>query len=91
MAKLKFQHHYSVFGVTQSFRNHSNMPICCSRNINVENKHYKVFSVTFNASLCVLMHVCFLLVYLKGIYTNPPCVGISHSLACGFKYSNAEK
>jgi len=37
MAKLKFQHHYSVFGVSQSFRNHSNMPICCSRNINVEN------------------------------------------------------
>jgi len=30
-AKLNFQHHYS--SVTWSFRNHSNMPICCSRNI----------------------------------------------------------
>jgi len=28
MAKLNFQHHY-----TWSFRNHSNMAICCSRNI----------------------------------------------------------
>jgi len=27
MAKLTFQHHYSVFSVTWSFKNHSNMLI----------------------------------------------------------------
>jgi len=31
MAKLNVQH--AVFSVTWSFRNHSNMMICCSRNI----------------------------------------------------------
>jgi len=30
IAKLKYQHHYSSLW---SFRNHSNMRICCSRSI----------------------------------------------------------
>ncbi len=33
-AKLNFQHHYSSL-VKWSFRNHSNMLICCSRNMNI--------------------------------------------------------
>ncbi len=30
---VHFQHHYSSLSVTRSIRNHSNMLICCSRNI----------------------------------------------------------
>ncbi len=46
--KLNFQHHYfCVFSVTCSFRNQSNMMICCSRNISYYYQWLCCFHIFF--------------------------------------------
>ncbi len=50
-SKLNFQHHYSI-----SFRNHSDMMICCSRNI---SDYYQCWNYFFGKPLIFLTFIYF--------------------------------
>ncbi len=63
-AQLYFQHHYSSLQCHMIFRNHSNILICCSRNISI------IINVE---SSCAASYFCGLKVQKNSIYLKFKC------------------